>query len=922
MHFRFSAQQPHQLAALRSVLDLFDGHPRVPTALRFVAGTGLAAVANDLPLDEARLLQNLRAVQQGNGLPPDERLAWIEAPAETAEGATTARFPNFSVEMETGTGKTYVYLRTALELYRAYGLRKFIVVVHSVAVREGVLKTLRVTEAHLKETCGNPPYRFYAYDSANLTQVRQFALSDGVELMVMTIDAFNKASNVIRQSTDRLQGETPIHLVQAARPVLILDEPQNFESEARTQALAALCPLLALRYSATHRTLHNLVYRLTPYEAYRARLVKQIEVAGVEQDVDANRVFLRLDEVRTERRTLTARLAVHAQRADGRVEERVVTVRPGDGLEAKAGRAEYAPFVVEELDAGEGVVRFANGVELRPGDVRGADREAVFDAQIRYTIEEHFRKQRRLRERGVKVLSLFFLDRVDSYAADDGLVRRLFDRAFDGLKVRYPEWAHLSAEQVRAGYFAARRTRAGETLYEDSRSGESEKDREAYDLILRDKESLLSFPEPGDDEAARRKKQVAFLFSHSALREGWDNPNVFQLCTLNQTASEMKKRQEIGRGVRLAVDQTGERVHDPKVNVLTVVPNESYERYVAAYQAEVEQEWGAGARVPKPDDARRPGVARLRKEYTLRPEFRELWSRISRRTRYSVRLDSARLLADAVAELDRAEIAAPALHVRRARVEAENTDAAERFAAVQVAERVRELEPHWAEAPNVVELMAAMLEHASPPVRLTRRTLAELFRRTRQQAAALRNPHGFATTAVRILRHQLAEQLVAGVRYEPLDEWYEMSRLELDVRIVADYLEPSRRPDGRDGVSLYDQVVVESEVERRFMQQLERDERVKLYVKLPRWFTVPTPVGDYNPDWAVVLERRDEFGEPRDVLYLVRETKHTLELDELRPDEARRIRCGARYFGSRQFGTAGALDGLDYKLVTSASELE
>jgi type III restriction enzyme len=499
MQLRFEANQEHQLRAVEALAALLDGQPRVEASLAFAPDTGFAAVPNRLDLTDDALLHNLRLVQQANGLPQDDALRWIESPIETAEGAKSARFPNFSVEMETGTGKTYVYLRTALTLFQRFGLRKFIVVVPSVAIREGVLKTLRITEGHLRELFGNPPYRFYAYDSANVTQLRQFALSDGVEVMVMTIDSFNKASNVIRQNTDRLPGvELPLHLVQAARPVLILDEPQNLESELRVRSLSALDPLFALRFSATHRDPYNLIFRLTPYDAYRQGLVKRIEVAGIEGGADASRVFLRLDEIRWGRGPLTARIAVHKRMASGTVREQPVTVRSGDGLEAKSGRSEYAPFVVEEIDAGEGWVRFANGIQLRTGEVRGEDREAIFREQIRYTIEDHFRRQAKVRDAGIKVLSLFFIDRVDNYAREDGIIRRLFVQEFDRVKARYPEWADLNAEDVQAAYFASHRKRSGEVVYEDSTSGEAEKDRLAYDLIMRDKEELLTFPSPAD----------------------------------------------------------------------------------------------------------------------------------------------------------------------------------------------------------------------------------------------------------------------------------------------------------------------------------------------------------------------------------------------------------------------------------------
>ena len=321
MQFRFDAKQEYQVRAIEAVTDLFEGQPRLETGMTLEPESGVAAVANRLDLDEAELLANLQAVQRRLILPEDEALQCLQDEIETGAGLRLARFPNFSIEMETGTGKTYVYLRTALELFQHYGLRKYIIVVPSVAIREGVLKTLQVTERHLRELFHNVPYRYYVYDSANLTQVRQFAMSDGVELMIMTIDAFNKASNIIHQTTDRLQGETPVHFVQASRPILILDEPQNMESELRIRALAALDPLFALRYSATHRNPYSLVYRLTPYQAYQQRLVKRIEVASVVNDSDANRVFVRLLDVKTEKRALSARLAVHKLLKSGVIRE-------------------------------------------------------------------------------------------------------------------------------------------------------------------------------------------------------------------------------------------------------------------------------------------------------------------------------------------------------------------------------------------------------------------------------------------------------------------------------------------------------------------------------------------------------------------------------------------------------------------------
>ena len=889
MQLKFDANQQFQIQAIEAIANVFDGQPRIQTDMRFTFG--FAATANRLDLSEKELLANLKKVQAENGIELEEGLMPIEKAIETVEGKKLVKFFNFSVEMETGTGKTYVYLRTAFELFRRYGFRKFVVVVPSVAVREGVLKTLEITQKHLRELYDNTPCRYYAYDSANLSQVRQFALSESIEIMVMTIDSFNKSSNVINQTTDRLQGETPIHLVQAARPILILDEPQNMESELRVAALAALNPLFALRYSATHRNPYNLVHRLTPYEAYRQGLVKRVEVAGMEKEADENQVYLRLDEVKSDKKTFTAKIAVHALMKNGTVKERVVTVKPGESLEKKANRPEYADFVLEEINIGDQSVLFTNNTEIRVGESRGANKEAIFEAQIRYTVQEHFRKQKRLREHGIKVLSLFFIDRVDNYASQDGLIRVLFDKAFNELKGN-SEFKDADADKVQAAYFASRKTKTGEVIYEDSKTGESEKDKDAYDLIMKDKERLMSFEEP-----------TSFIFSHSALREGWDSPNVFQICTLNQTTSELKKRQEIGRGVRLAINQLGDRVRDEHVNTLTVIANESYEGYVAKYQSELENEYGSGNLAPKPSNARKRSEAKLRKGFELKPEFKELWNRIKPKTRYAVTIDTQKLIEDVVKELNEETIRPPQIVLRRAKLEAKG----ESFSAIMTAERAWDEGYKANPLPNITEVINSLLERTTPPARITRNTLLEIFKQSspKIQQAALKNPFEFASVASRIIKNKLADQLVEGIQYEKINKYYEMTQF-VDIPGWEDNLIPSPH-------SIYDHVIYDSDIEKEFVEGLEGREDVKLYVKLPKWFTVPTPIGEYNPDWAIVLEMKNEDYEVEDVLYLVRETKDTRNLDDLRPDEKRKIISGKKHFKNTL--------GVDFGVIVKASGL-
>lgn len=908
MRLQFDANQTHQLKAIEAVAGLLQGQSRTGVEFAPVAlGPLFGSVTNRLDLDEDQLLQNLQTVQDTNGIVRDKELQWIEEMIRVAGGDQTVRFANFSVEMETGTGKTYVYLRTALELNRRYGFRKFIVVVPSVAVREGVIKTLKMTQEHLRALYDNVPYRYTVYDSKNIAKVRQFAQSDCVELLVMTIDSFNKEENVIRQSTDRLQGATPLFLVQSVRPILILDEPQNMESEGRIRALASLAPLFALRYSATHRNPYNLVYRLTPFEAYRQSLVKKIQIASVVKEDDFNQVFVRVEEIRTAAKTVQAKIAVHKRMAAATIKEKAFLFKPGDCLESKAERSEYASFVIDEINPGDQVVRFKNGVEIAVGQTQGGDQAALFREQIRYTVEEHFRKQVRLKPTGVKVLSLFFIDRVENFVgtppADKtglgidglypGIIRELFDQAFEALKGKYSDFAGNKAAEVRGSYFAKKKRRGGEEDAIDSVSGQTSEDRAAYNLIMKDKERLLSVDEP-----------VAFIFSHSALREGWDNPNVCQICTLNQTISEVKKRQEVGRGMRLVVNQEGRRSFEERVNVLTVVANESYEKFVATLQAEMVEEFGEAGAAPKPVNAREKHFTKRKPLDQLPEEFITLWNKIKLKTRYQVTVSSEKLIADVVERLDRVKIDPPRIVASKAEVtvDKEKDQLDYQLFGHGVLAKVASREG----PPNIVQVIEDLIAHINPPIKLTRKTLAAMVTRTKNCKAALENPQEFAFQAARIIREIAIDQLVDGIQYFQDGTWYDMTEWVEEEETVSDRLVAVDN-------SIYDHIVVQSETEKRFVEKLKKRSDVRLFVKLPGWFKVRTPVGQYNPDWGLVMEEVDAFGDKGPLLYLVRETKSTTVATELRGTENQKNHCGERHF-------VGAL-GVDYRVITSADEL-
>ncbi len=856
MKFKFDSNQDFQLEAIAAVVDLFEGcvRPDEGFALRIEHGV----IPNTLTLSEQDVLQNLQGIQQRNAIEPADELQGMD----------------FSVEMETGTGKTYVYLRTMLELNRRYGFKKFIVVVPSVAIREGVLKSLEMTQEHFAELYENLPYRYYEYSSGRISRLRQFATRDTVEIMVMTIDSFNKDSNVIKNYTDRLAGVKPIELVQATRPILVLDEPQNMESDIAREALADLNPLLKLRYSATHRRYYNLVYRLGPVEAYDRGLVKKIEVLSVFEEHNWNSAYIRCEKTEASKSRIRARLRLLVKDASGQVKPKTRTVKLGDDLYQKTNFPVYEGFEVAGIDAGVGEVRFTNGVVLAEGEEQGTNKQELMRIQIEQTVEEHMRKHQRLKRRGIKVLSLFFIDTVANYTAPDGFIRQAFVEAFERVKPRFEDYREVEVGDVHGGYFSEYRSEKGMA-----------RDEDLFQLIMQDKERLLSFDTP-----------LEFIFSHSALREGWDNPNVFNICTLNDTVSAVKKRQEIGRGVRLAVNQEGQRLFDPEVNRLTVIANESYRDYVAQLQTEYVDEFGEGATGPKPEDARKRVEVQRKPGVELDENFRELWSRIAKRTRYRVAIETERLIEECVEDLAQLDIPKVQARIVRGVVQwgdegVETTEVGTGAEEVEAAVRV----------PNLLDLIEREIEE-----RLTRRTVAEIVTRSGKLGQAFNNPQMFALQVASIINHHLRAHLVSGIRYVEIGDAYEMSLLKESISSYVNRLVAV-------GKSAYPHIVCDSATEKRFAKALDEREEVKLFIKLPSDFVVSTPVGTYNPDWAVVAELRDQWGELRQKLYLVAETKGRPDEEQLRQMEEWKIECAKRHF--EQFTD------VEYKVASSVDEL-
>lgn len=911
MKLQFDAHQAYQLEAIQAVVRLFAGQPDASqTAVtRDDTLSSLAltetGIANQRVIDDAQWLTNLHAVQNEHGIEPSAELATMTLDDGTPVGA----FPNFTVEMETGTGKTYVYLRTVYELSKTYGFKKFVIVVPSVAIREGVLSSLKITREHFQTLYDYERVEFTVYDSGRVNQLRNFALSDAIQILVINIDAFAKDTteataaesgkpkkkskgNVINQV--RETGLKPIEFIQAAHPIVILDEPQNLETDNRKLAIARLNPMCTLRYSATHRRAYSPVYSLDPVRAYELGLVKQIGVDSVIELKDANQAFVEVQGFKCGKRSVSAKLSLWVNQTSGPA-KKSLTVKNGDDLYVLSNQREIYRdgFIVNEIDAGEGFITFANDVKVRQGQPHGALTDAILRLQIEATVRRHFEKAQRLHPMGIKVLSVFFIDRVANYRvyAEDGTTPHgKFAEWFEEIYAQHqalPEFSGLmwyDAASVHNGYFSQdkRTVSPFETL-----TGKTNADAEAsaFELIMRDKERLLDLAEP-----------LAFIFSHSALREGWDNPNVFQICTLAESSSEIKKRQEIGRGLRLCVNKDGERVRDPAINRLTVIANESYEDFANQLQTEMVE---AGVRF-RPDmvkNERDKVTLRLRKGFDTDQRFLELWEKIRARTRYRVDYKTSELITRAAQRIQSKMpfIERPKVALTRAEI----SIGAGGVAGKQTGYRTQTVEAKYVMPDFVAQVQAK--------TGLAKSTVARILMDCGRLAEAVNNPQAFIDHAAELVNAAKREFLVygdgsegSGVKYIKQGEaCYEMRRFENDdlMEVFASNVFPANKEGFQNPEkTLFSHIVIDSNSapERLFAQACEDNDDVLFYIKLPCWFQIETPVGAYNPDWALAYRNNK-------TLYFVAETKKTgngdhVQLDLLRPIEDLRIECGKRHF--------------------------
>ncbi|WP_037320388.1 DEAD/DEAH box helicase family protein [Salegentibacter sp. Hel_I_6] len=882
MKLTFEPNLQFQQDAIKSITDVFEGQPLEDAVQEFDLGDKdvlnlINGVGNKLILSEEQILTNLQSIQQANDIEVSKKLDGM----------------NFSVEMETGTGKTYVYLRTIYELNALYNFKKFVIVVPSVAIREGVIKNLEITKEHFQNLYDNVPVNFQVYDSSKVSALRGYATNNNIEILVINIDSFAKDQNIINQPHYKANGRKPIEFIQSTNPFVIIDEPQNMETEKRIAAIKNLNAACTLRYSATHRNQYNLTYNLNPVKAYDLGLVKQIEVDSIIEENAFNDAYVSVDSIKATKTKVTAKLIINLNDKGGVKKKKVNVAVNKDLYNLSNEREIYSDgYIIEEIDAANECISFSNGSILYKGDSQGGLTDEVMKFQIRKTVEEHLKKQKRLNKLGIKVLSLFFINKVANYRKYDANGNQLLGKFAQWFEEIYQEYITkpafkdldlFSVSEVHNGYFSQdRKGKLKDT------SGETKADDDTYSLIMKDKEKLLNLDNP-----------LQFIFSHSALREGWDNPNVFQICTLNETKSDIKKRQEIGRGLRLAVDQNGKRTYDQNINRLTVIANESYDDFAKTLQKEIEDECGVTFKDRVKNKRKRTPI-KYRKGFDADPKFLEIWENLKSKTTYRVDYKTEELITLAAKAIkDLPEIKAPSIRSTKVRLSMSDEGLETSYAG----DKVENYDSYSWSIPDVLGYIQNKTE-------LTRSTLQDILSKSNRIPDILVNPQLFLDLASEAIKRTLYDLMIEGIKYEKIGgSEYEMTLFEAQELEV--YLNDFTFNVNDPSKTIYEEFIpLDSGVESKFAEDCETSEQIKFYFKLPNWFKIPTPIGNYNPDWAVVFQDASK-------VYFVAETKDTgtpeVDLHKLSADEQLKIKCGKAHFS--EFET------LEYRVVNKVGQL-
>jgi len=982
-------RQTYQTDAVEAVADCFAGQPK-GGGLRYRIDPGIgedsaqvwlrdvdemAGFRNaEIAIPKAKLLENVQRVQRRQNLPISDSLA---------TGKVCGL--NLDVEMETGTGKTYCYIKTMFELNKRYGWTKFIVVVPSIAIREGVHKSFEITAEHFLEEYGKRA-RFFIYNSKQLHNLESYSSDAGINAMIINVQAFNargKDARRIYEELDDFQSRKPIDVIRVNRPILILDEPQKMEGSKTLASLREFDPLLILRYSATHKTQHNRIYRLDALDAYNRKLVKKIAVRGISVKwLGGTDGYLYLESIEVFTNSPpVARVEMEVKRQSG-IKREMRRIGRNDNLHViSGGLDQYQGYVVADIDAVTDTLSFINGEELRAGEASGDVNETTFrQIQIREAIRAHIEKERTLFDKGVKVLTLFFIDKVARYRQYDengerpGEYARIFEEEYERQREEiidlftdesYADYLRgIDPARTHNGYFSIDRQSKRLVDPKVNKRGElagQTDDVDAYDLILKDKERLLSLDEP-----------TRFIFSHSALREGWDNPNVFVIGTLKHSDNTISRRQEVGRGMRLAVTQTGDRMDDPatvhQTNVLTVIANESYKDFVSGLQKDIGESLSERPRVadeayfigkvlntPEGDVEVTPQIAtqiyhylikndyidhdkRIAEPYhnartegqlaelpdDLKPyasqvfglidsvfsdadlptidddratkanplnanfhkkEFQELWKRINRKAAYTVHFDTDQLVGKCVDALDRDLRIAPLQYVVQAGQQKDETDwdSLKRGEAFEVRDTARAEYRASVHSSVQYDLIGKLAEQTQ----LTRRTVANVLQKINKTIFDQypSNPEDFIHKAGRLINEQKATVVVEHLAYDPIED-----RHDLDI-FTREKPRASFDRAFKANRHIYDYVFTDSRKEREFVGELDTGTEVVVYAKLPGGFFIPTPVGNYNPDWAIAFQQ----GGVKHI-YFIAETKGSMSSLELREIEKSKIRCARKFF--------------------------
>jgi len=1043
MKIKFKTQA-YQSAAVDALIDCFKGQPKInPLNYRLDKGVDVKGGPQmnlfadgdegfrnpDIKLTETDLLRNIQQVQSRQNLSVSSSLIeftlkndnkkTIEPVKAAYLNQARAIAPlHLDIEMETGTGKTYCYIKTMFEMNQKYGWNKFIIVVPSIAIREGVTKSLQITSEHFTDSYGKK-IRFFTYNSKQLHELESFSSDSGINVMVINIQAFNatgKDNRRIYEELDDFQSRRPIDVISANRPILFLDEPQKMEGNRTLESLARFKPLMVIRYSATHKTNHLKVHRLDALDAYNQKLVKKISVRGISvKGQGGTASYLYLENIEISKQAPKAWIEIEEKLIAGVIKKKRKLIGKADDLFVKSGELDqYKGYIVSDINANTDTVEFTNGVTLTAGDAYGDVDEAVRRRiQIRETIKAHLEKEEQLFNQGIKVLSLFFIDEVAKYrdynAPDNkGQYANIFEEEYEEQVANKLEQLELNPEYhaylkgidvttTHQGYFSIdKKGKMVDSLKSSAAERVESTDVDAYDLILKDKEALLSFPQPNDDEQAIAKKSLRFIFSHSALREGWDNPNVFNMCMLKNSDNTISRRQEVGRGLRIAVNQSGERQDQPStvhnINVLTVIASESYQEFVTNLQTEIADTLAARPRkadkayfagktittdsgemvltelmanqiyrylmkndftndsdeitpeyhaakadgtlpdlpedlrayapaifklvdgvfdptqVPTPADDRKPKTNPLNANFNKK-EFQTLWNQINKRAVYKVDFDSQELVNNAILAINK-ELTVTEITYRIESGEMNSglsDDTLRQGKGFAIKESFDDKTSGSVHSRVEYDLLGKIGEATV----LTRKTVAAILTGIEDYKFGLfkKNPEQFISEVSRLIKEQKASIIINKLSYDETDQTFDSDifTASQSKQDFSNATEPLKR-------HIYDYVITDSKVEKAFAEKLDVSDEVVVYAKLPGGFFIPTPVGDYNPDWAISFKE----GAVKHV-YFIAETKGSMSSLDLRGVEGKKIDCARKFFEKLEAANIGEM--VKYDVVTDYDKL-